>query len=203
MQIKDQDEAEDGLEKLTACATDATGSEDELGGYAFNGDWVVLAETEGIAQDVVDAAGDGNLSDDGDYSKWTEAAGDPGIVTMYAAPEAGEALLQLSGFSSSSDYAEGSSSSGTDSMAPAAFAPVDEETESPQPSADPNQVVPGTRPSNGATPNPSNLPTESPDRAQHRAALGPPERPALRARRDAHPARRSLLRGRPVRVTTR
>ncbi len=203
VQIKDQDEAEDGLEKLTACATDAAGSEDDLGGYAFNGDWVVLAETEGIAQDVVDAAGDGSLSDDGDYAKWTEAAGDPGIVTMYAAPEAGEALLQLSGFSSSSGYAEGSSSSAT--MAPAAFAPVDEETESPQPSADPNQVArhpaqqrclaePLQRPDRAAL--------GLPERVQHRAALrlplGPPERPALRARRDAHPARRPVLRGRPV-----
>ena len=93
VQIKDQDEAEAGLKKLTACASDATGTGDDLGGYAFNGDWVVLAENEGIAQDVVDAAGDGSLSDDGDYAKWTEAAGDPGIVTMYAAPEAGEALL--------------------------------------------------------------------------------------------------------------
>ena len=158
VQIKDQDEAEAGLKKLTACASDATGTGDDLGGYAFNGDWVVLAENEGIAQDVVDAAGDGSLSDDGDYAKWTEAAGDPGIVTMYAAPEAGEALLQLSGFSSSSGYSESSS---TATMAPAAYAPVDEETESPQPSEDPNQV-PGTQSGNGASPNPSNLPTEQP-----------------------------------------
>jgi hypothetical protein len=166
VQIKDQDDAEAGLDKLTACASDASGSEDDLGGYAFNGDWVVLAKTEGIAQDVVDAAGDGALADDGDYTKWTEAAGDPGIVTMYAAPEAGEALLQLSGvgmFSSSGGgYAEDSASSTT--MAPAAYQPADEETESPQPSEDPNQV-PGTVPSDGASANapaepPSDFPTE-------------------------------------------
>ena len=30
--------------------------EDELSGYAFNGDWVILAETEEIAKEVVDAA---------------------------------------------------------------------------------------------------------------------------------------------------
>ena len=59
---------------------------------------MVLAETEAIAKDVVEAAGDASLADDADYTKWTEAAGDPGIVTMYAAPEAGEALLEVSEF---------------------------------------------------------------------------------------------------------
>ena len=174
VQIKDQDDAEGGLKKLTACATDAVGAEEELGGYAFNGDWVVLAGTEAIAEDVVEAAGDGSLADDGDYTKWTEAAGDPGIVTMYAAPEAGKALLEVSGFGmmgSSGDYAESSSSEA--SMAPAAYQPADDEsdgvdvqvnpleTESPRPSEDPNQV-PGTVPSRAASPNPSNMPTELP-----------------------------------------
>ena len=163
VQIKDQDEAEAGLKKLTACASDATGTGDDLGGYAFNGDWVVLAENEGIAQDVVDAAGDGSLSDDGDYAKWTEAAGDPGIVSMYAAPEAGEALLQLSGVGMFGSYGEGyaEDSASSTTMAPAAYVATDEETESPQPSEDPNQV-PGTQSGNGASPNPSNLPTEQP-----------------------------------------
>ncbi|MET1060515.1 MAG: DUF3352 domain-containing protein [Nocardioides sp.] len=162
VQIKDQDGAEDGLKKLTACASDASGSEDELGGYAFNGDWVVLAETEGIAQDVVDAADDGNLSEDGDYTKWTDAVGDPGIVTMYAAPEAGEALLQLgglSGFTGSSDYAESSSS--TTTMAPAAYAATDEETETPSPAPSEGSGSSGEG-SDGATELPSDLPTELP-----------------------------------------
>ena len=170
VQIKDQDGAEDGLKKLTACASDASGSEDDLGGYAFNGDWVVLAETEAIAQDVVDAADDGNLSDDGDYTKWTDAVGDPGIVTMYAAPEAGDALLQLSGLSGfgiSSGDAEDSASSST--MAPAAYAPTDEETETPSPaqsegsgSSDDGSDVPTELPSDFPTDLPTELPSDFP-----------------------------------------
>ena len=163
LQVKDQDEAEDGLTLLTACAGDAAGSEEELGGYAFNGDWVVLAQTEAIAQGVVEAAGDDSLADDADYTRWTGAAGDPGIVTMYAAPEAGKALLEMSGFGTVSgrDYSEESSESA--SMAPAAYQPLEDESDAPSPSPSAaDSAVPGTRPSNGASPNPSNLPTELP-----------------------------------------
>ena len=162
VQIKDQDEAEDGLEKLTACATDAAGSEDDLGGYAFNGDWVVLAETEGIAQDVVDAAGDGSLSDDGDYAKWTEAAGDPGIVTMYAAPEAGEALLAAQRRRHSAPRA--ATPRGPPARRPWRRRPTRPSTRRPSRRSRPRTRTrsPAPGPSNGASPNPSNLPTELP-----------------------------------------
>jgi len=94
VQIKDEDKAADGLDTLVECGSQAAGdSDDEIGGYAFNGDWVILAETEDIATDVVKDAKDKALSEDSDYDKWTDAAGDPGIVTLYASPDAGKAFL--------------------------------------------------------------------------------------------------------------
>jgi hypothetical protein len=97
VQIKDQDAAEDGIATLVECGEQAEGGEDELGGYAFSGDWVVLAETEEIAQDVVDAAGDEPLSEDGTYTDLVDAAGDPGVMTMYASPDAGDVLWDSMG----------------------------------------------------------------------------------------------------------
>lgn len=94
VQVSDEDKAADGLDKIRACASDA-GADDDFGGYAFNGDWAVLAENEEIAQAVVDEAQDHPLDDDSDYQKWTDAVGDPGIVNVYAAPEAGTALLDF------------------------------------------------------------------------------------------------------------
>lgn len=95
VQVKDQDAAEEGLDKIVECTQGETGSEEELGGYAFNGDWVILAETEEIAKDVANDADGDALSEDGDYERWTEAAGDSGFLTMYAAPEAGAALVEF------------------------------------------------------------------------------------------------------------
>ena len=39
--------------------------------------------------------GAGTLADDATYQKWIEEVGDPGIVTMYLAPAAGPAMLEL------------------------------------------------------------------------------------------------------------
>lgn len=93
VQTKGEEAAEKGVKKLVDCVQED--ASDDFGGYAFNGDWVVLAETEEIAEDVVSDAGKKTLAADATYKKWTEAAGDPGIMTMYAAPEAGAALLEF------------------------------------------------------------------------------------------------------------
>ncbi len=37
-------------------------------------------------------AADSSLADDGDFQQWTDAAGDDGIMAMYAAPAAGAYL---------------------------------------------------------------------------------------------------------------
>ncbi len=67
---------------------DDTSSEDTFG-WSIQDDWVVIAETDDLAEEVTEAAAENPLSDDEDFEKWTDAAGDPGILTAYAAPEAG------------------------------------------------------------------------------------------------------------------
>ena len=95
IQVTNQGDAEDGLNKLVNCGNDASGESQNIGGYAFNGDWVVIAETKKIAERAVADAEKTSLEDDDDYQKWTKAAGDPGVMSFYAAPAAGEALSGL------------------------------------------------------------------------------------------------------------
>ena len=90
VQVKDADAAEEGLDKIWTCPGAEEGGED--GGWSIDGEWAVIAETDKIAQGIADDAGESPLSDDEDYQKWTDAVGDPGVVTMYAAPEAGKFL---------------------------------------------------------------------------------------------------------------
>lgn len=92
VQVKNQDKAEDGLNAIVNCGNEGTGDSEDIGGYAFNGDWVVLAETEDIAEQVVDDAKDASLEDDDTYQKWTDSVGDPGVVNVYASPAAGDEL---------------------------------------------------------------------------------------------------------------
>ena len=86
VQVKDEDKADDGLATLQDCG------DGETLGWAIDDGWAVLAETDDIAQDVADETADGSLADDGDYQQWMDEVGDAGIVTMYAAPEAGQFL---------------------------------------------------------------------------------------------------------------
>ncbi|MFC6285623.1 hypothetical protein ACFP3Q_00615 [Nocardioides sp. GCM10027113] len=88
LQVSDVDAAEDGLAALRDCTGDT-----DSPGWVVEGEWAVVAETDDLAQEVVDARADGTLADDEDFQRWTEAAGDPGVITMYAAPEAGRHLL--------------------------------------------------------------------------------------------------------------
>lgn len=95
LQVKDADQAEEGLDTLADCAGEDLGA-------SIAGDWAVLAETDAIAEEVTDAAAEGSLADDEDFQKWTDAAGDSGIVTMYAGPALGDFLAdnadQMFGF---------------------------------------------------------------------------------------------------------
>jgi hypothetical protein len=86
IQVKDADKADAGLDKIKGC-----GGTDNVG-WAVEGDWVVVAESDDIADKVVAATKKGSLADDDDFKKWTDAAGDPGVVTLYAGPEAGDYL---------------------------------------------------------------------------------------------------------------
>ncbi len=84
LQVKDADKADAGLDKIKECG----GGGDV--GWAVSGDWAVVAESDDIADDVVAATEKGSLADDKDFQKWTNEAGDPGVVTLYAGPEAGD-----------------------------------------------------------------------------------------------------------------
>ncbi len=91
-QVKDADRAGDGLGALLDCAGAEMG--EEQFGWSIAGEWAVLAETDELAEAVTDAAADAPLSDDDDFQRWTGAAGDHGVLTAYASPEAGDLLAE-------------------------------------------------------------------------------------------------------------
>ncbi len=86
IQVKDADKADAGLEKIKDC-----GGTDDVG-WAIEGDWAIVGESDDIADDVVAATKKGSLADDDDFKHWTEEAGDAGVVTLYAGPAAGDYL---------------------------------------------------------------------------------------------------------------
>lgn len=91
VQTTDGGKAEDGLATLIeTCGGDTaegeTGDETgDVGGWVVDGDWIVLAETEEIAQQVVDAADGSSLAADSSFAQWTGEAGDDGFMSMYVA----------------------------------------------------------------------------------------------------------------------
>ena len=91
IQVSDADAADEGLTKLLACDSDGGDSE---GGWAIADGWALVAETSDIAEQVAQARDEGTLEEDADFQEWTEAAGDPGIITAYAAPEAGAFMAE-------------------------------------------------------------------------------------------------------------
>ena len=98
IQVKDADKADAGLAKLRDCGqasepgTVDGGSDEPSGGWAIDGDWAVIAESDKIAQQVADDAADASLSDDEDYQNWMDQVGDAGVINMYAAPASGKYL---------------------------------------------------------------------------------------------------------------
>ncbi len=97
IQVTDAEAAEAGLEKLRNCGANGDASEpasaDAEMGFAVEGDWAVVAETDDIAARVLADGAEGSLADDSAYQTWTERAGDPGIVTVYVAADAADALV--------------------------------------------------------------------------------------------------------------
>ena len=90
LEVTDAGAAEDGLATLAECE-----GGDATSGFVVEGDWAIVAETEEIAQQVVDATADGTLADNSTYQEWTEQVGDPGVVSMYASPDVGPVLAEL------------------------------------------------------------------------------------------------------------
>lgn len=90
LEVTDAGAAEDGLAKLAEC--EGEGAE---GGYVIEGDWAVYADSEEIAQQVVDSAAEGSLADDSTYQDWMGRVGEPGIISMYASPDVGPLFAEL------------------------------------------------------------------------------------------------------------
>lgn len=88
VQVKDAGKAEEGIDNLI----DVCGGSGDERPYVISGDWLVISTTKDDAQNAVDATKEASLASDEDFKRWTGEAGDPGIMTMYAAPEAGEFL---------------------------------------------------------------------------------------------------------------
>ncbi|MGZ4497813.1 MAG: DUF3352 domain-containing protein [Nocardioides sp.] len=134
VQVKDDAEAEAGLGKIRDCASGS----DARTGWVVDGDWAVVAETQDVAQQVADATAKASLADDSDFQHWTGEAGDPGIMTMYAAPSAGRYLTDAfgmvgttSGFATSCTLAPGTTSSSPS---------CESSTTTPSASPEPSQV---------------------------------------------------------------
>ena len=93
IQVTDEKLADAGLTKLAHC--DATGDADEAGettdlGWSIQGGYAILAEDDATADGVAKDAAEASLADDTTFTKWMDAVGDRGIVSMYASPEVGE-----------------------------------------------------------------------------------------------------------------
>jgi len=89
LQVTDEDAAADGLARLAECSSDVDAG---TNGTAFGDGWLVVAETDDLAQAFLDDAASDSLADDSDYQQWVEEAGGSGIVTAYVAADAPAAL---------------------------------------------------------------------------------------------------------------
>ena len=90
IQVSDADGADEGLGKLRECGG---GGPDDVA-WSIDGDWALLGESQTIVDGIAKDAADSPLAADDDFQQWTGAAGDGGIMSMYAAPAAGKVLAE-------------------------------------------------------------------------------------------------------------
>lgn len=101
LEVDDPDAVEIGLGELATCGGRELGAEAGSGpdkgaddyGVAFVGDYAVVAETRGLAEDVARDAEAGPLEQDAAFQRWVGEAGGAGIVTGYIAAEAADVAL--------------------------------------------------------------------------------------------------------------
>ncbi len=91
LQVSDASAAEDGFAAIRDCA----GGGGDNGAWTIDGDWALIAEEQETVDAVADATAEGTLAADDDFQQWTGEAGDPGIVSLYAAPGAGTFLAEV------------------------------------------------------------------------------------------------------------
>ncbi len=79
LQVTDASAAESALASIADCF----GGADAGGAFAFTGDYVVIAESQAIADDVVSGGEDEALSDQEAYSTDMDRLGDPGVASFW------------------------------------------------------------------------------------------------------------------------
>lgn len=93
LEVTDADAAQDGLDALTACgAEDGETGDTGDGVYEVRDGWVLVAPEQAVLDAALDGVESGTLAEDEDFQRWTDEAGEPGVLTMYAAPEAADYL---------------------------------------------------------------------------------------------------------------
>jgi hypothetical protein len=97
VQTTDAGKAEDGLSALVDACGGGEGAEGDVGGWVVDGDWIVVAETPEIAQEVVDAADGSTLAGSSSFEEWTGQAGDDGFMSMYVGKGVTKYLDELGG----------------------------------------------------------------------------------------------------------
>jgi hypothetical protein len=90
LQVSDQDAASKGISALAEC-----GEAGEDFGFAFSGDYALISDSEQHADEIAAEAEKGTLAEDADFQGWMDRVGEPGIVTMYAAPGAMNLMMDL------------------------------------------------------------------------------------------------------------
>ncbi|RYC05465.1 DUF3352 domain-containing protein [Nocardioides zhouii] len=105
VQVSDAGKAEDGMASLVETCGGTSGEDtSEGGGWVVDGDWMVIAETEEIAQQVVDATDGASLAGDAAFDQWTGEAGDEGFMSFYVAKAAAQYLDDAAGMGSMLGY---------------------------------------------------------------------------------------------------
>ena len=82
VQVKDTDLAREGVDRIADCAGE------DAPGIGFVDDFMVVAETDDLAEGIVSDAEGGSLADDGDFQRWIDEAGGSGVVEGYVSADA-------------------------------------------------------------------------------------------------------------------
>jgi hypothetical protein len=82
IEVKDRDDARAGIDTLVDCAKESGDSTDDFG-YAFAGDYVLIASSQNLADQYAADAADSSLADDGDFQDDMDAVGDPGVASAW------------------------------------------------------------------------------------------------------------------------
>lgn len=89
VQVDDADGADAAMDDLADCS----GAGDELG-WAVDGGWMVVTDSDALAEDVLADAAEDSLASDDTYQRWVGEAGDAGILSAYAAPESATRVVE-------------------------------------------------------------------------------------------------------------